>query len=79
MLAVQAGTCISTRLRGEPNGYNHLRFDDVLTVVHRVWDGGRFVDGDSKSYRRRGAVGESDRFVKIAELAGATASAVTRT
>lgn len=79
MLAVQAGTCISTRLRGEPNGYNQLRFeDDVLTVVHRVWDGGRFVDGDSKSYRRRGAVGESDRFVKIAELAGATVAAITR-
>jgi 3',5'-cyclic AMP phosphodiesterase CpdA len=79
MLAVQAGTCMSTRLRGEPNGYNHLRFDDdVLTVVQRVWDGGRFVDGDVKSYRRRGAVGEAERFVKIGELAGATAAVVPR-
>lgn len=80
MLSVQAGTCISTRLRGEPNGYNHLRFDDdVLTVVQRVWDGGRFVDGDSKSYQRRGAVGEPGRFIKIGELSGASVAAITRT
>lgn len=68
ILSVQAGTCMSTRLRGEPNGYNHLRVDDdVLTVVQRVWDGGRFVDGEAKAYRRRGAVGEIERFVKIGD------------
>ncbi len=74
ILSVQAGTCMSTRLRGEPNGYNHLRFaDDVVTVVQRVWDGGRFVDGDAKTYRRR--VG---RFVKVDEVTGATAAVVPR-
>jgi 3',5'-cyclic AMP phosphodiesterase CpdA len=53
VICVAAGTAISTRLRGEPNSYNRLSIDgEVLTVCHRVWNGARFVDGPSKTYRR---------------------------
>jgi 3',5'-cyclic AMP phosphodiesterase CpdA len=53
ILAIHAGTCISTRTRGEPNGYNRLVLDgDDLTIIHRVWNGTAFVDGHRKSYRR---------------------------
>jgi 3',5'-cyclic AMP phosphodiesterase CpdA len=53
IVAVHAGTCISTRRRGEPNGYNRLTVEGAdLTIVHRVWDGERFADGASKTYRR---------------------------
>ena len=53
MLAVYAGTCMSTRLRGEPNGYNQLAFvGDHVTITERVWRGDGFVDGQRKRYRR---------------------------
>jgi 3',5'-cyclic AMP phosphodiesterase CpdA len=53
IICVAAGTAISTRLRGEPNSYNRLTIDgDMLTVYHRVWNGERFIDGPSKTYRR---------------------------
>jgi 3',5'-cyclic AMP phosphodiesterase CpdA len=66
---VQAGTCISTRTRGEPNGYNQLRFEeDEVTIVHRQWEGARFVDGEMKRYGR----GIAERMVKIAEVAPAS-------
>jgi 3',5'-cyclic AMP phosphodiesterase CpdA len=67
VINVHAGTCMSTRTRGEPNGYNQLAFeDDEVTITHRVWNGLRFVDGERKSYRR-GRVG-GDRLVKVAEV-----------
>jgi 3',5'-cyclic AMP phosphodiesterase CpdA len=54
IIAVHAGTCISTRTRGEPNGYNRLLLDgDTLTIQQRIWDGARFADGPHKTYRRR--------------------------
>jgi len=54
IVSVHAGTCISSRLRGEPNGYNRLVLEDnELTILHRVWNGAGFVDGASKKYRRR--------------------------
>ena len=66
VICVAAGTAISTRLRGEPNSYNRLSIDgEVLTVCHRVWNGARFVDGPSKTYRRL----ERDGDVVIAKLA----------
>lgn len=66
IVQVHAGTCISTRLRGEANGYNRLELDGaILTTVHRVWDGRRFVDGASKAYERCLGPGGQRRFVKI--------------
>lgn len=66
MICVAAGTAISTRLRGEPNSYNRLCIDgDELTVYHRAWNGERFVDGPSKTYRRVERNGE----VVMAKLA----------
>jgi 3',5'-cyclic AMP phosphodiesterase CpdA len=53
LIAVHAGTCISTRTRGEPNGYNRLTLDgDLLTIEQRRWDGTRFTAGPHKTYRR---------------------------
>lgn len=53
MIAVHAGSCMSTRLRGEPNGYNQLRFyGEYVDILHRVWNGSAFVDAEQKRYRR---------------------------
>jgi 3',5'-cyclic AMP phosphodiesterase CpdA len=66
IICVAAGTAISTRRRGEPNSYNQLSIDgELLTVQHRVWDGERFIDGPSKTYRRTQRGGE----VRIDKLA----------
>ncbi len=67
ILGVNAGTCISSRHRGEPNSYNRLAISgDVITIVNRIWDGTQFVDGPEKAYRHgRG----SERLIKIAETA----------
>jgi len=59
MIAVHGGTCMSTRLRGEPNGYNQLHFDgDRVRIVQRQWRDMRFVDGAEKAYRRNERGGE---------------------
>lgn len=53
IIEVHAGTCMSTRRRGEPNGYNLVTLDgEDATIEHRVWDGARFVTGTTRSYRR---------------------------
>lgn len=53
VICVAAGTAISNRLRGEPNSYNRVVLDgEMVTVYHRVWNGERFIDGPSKTYRR---------------------------
>jgi len=65
ILGVNAGTCISNRHRGEPNSYNRLEVvGDSITIINRVWNGTRFVDGPEKAYRHgRGA----ERLVKVSE------------
>lgn len=67
LIQVHAGTAISRRLRGESNGYNRLEIDgDVLTLVARRWDGTRFVDDATKTYRRRQIDGDIT-FDKLAQ------------
>jgi 3',5'-cyclic AMP phosphodiesterase CpdA len=69
MIAVAAGTCMSTRTRGEPNAYNVLRFEaNDVAIVNRVWDGTTFVAGAAKVYRSQGKA--------IVKLEEATAPAV---
>jgi predicted phosphodiesterase len=53
IVAVHAGTCLSTRLRGEANSYNRLVLDgDELTIRQRTWAHHGFIDGAHKTYRR---------------------------
>ena len=53
IIQVHAGTSMSVRRRGEPNGYNLVTIDgDDVEIAHRVWDSDRFVTGSTKSYRR---------------------------
>ena len=55
IVAVHAGTCISSRTRGEANGYNRLIIDgDALTIIHKRWDGARFADVVTKRYQKDG-------------------------
>lgn len=55
LISVHAGTCFSTRTRGEPNGYNRIELGaSTVTITHRVWGGRRFVDGHRERYRRGG-------------------------
>jgi 3',5'-cyclic AMP phosphodiesterase CpdA len=63
LITVHAGTSMSTRLRGEPNGYNQLHFDgERVRIVHREWHDMRFVDSAEKVYQRSERSGE--RIVK---------------
>ncbi len=66
LVAVHAGTCMSTRLRGEPNSFNRLVFDgNRLTITAREWDGTAFRDGASKEYFRRQAGTDAVQFAKL--------------
>ena len=56
ILAVHAGTAVSTRTRGgEANSYNLIRTegDRALTVAVQAWDGRRFAEGPCASFERR--------------------------
>ena len=56
LVSINAGTCMSTRRRGEPNGYNRLVIaGDMLTIVHREWADDGFRDRAEKTYHRGAA------------------------
>lgn len=70
IINAHAGTCISTRRRGEPNGYNWIEIaGDDFSIVHRVWSGDRFVDASSKAYRLQPASGRIVRAPEVARAA----------
>lgn len=51
LLAVQAGTAISTRRRHGPNSYNVIKIEHPrLSVSFRTWDGKRFVSACALSF-----------------------------
>ncbi len=53
IISVHAGTAISSRLRGEANGYNRLAFSpQAVSVIHRAWDGTAFADVQVQTFAR---------------------------
>jgi 3',5'-cyclic AMP phosphodiesterase CpdA len=53
IVAVQAGTAISGRVRTDPNGYNRITLDgDRLTIEVRSWRDGAFGSLRTTEYRR---------------------------
>ncbi len=52
IIAAQAGTAISGRVRTDPNGYNRITFDGRrLTIEVRSWREGQFVSQRTTEYR----------------------------
>jgi 3',5'-cyclic AMP phosphodiesterase CpdA len=51
ILVSEAGTAISTRLRGEVNSYNFIRVDHLhVSCEQRDWDGHRFATSSTQRY-----------------------------
>lgn len=54
IVVAQAGTAISTRGRGEPNGYNFITASrDEMAIATRTFDGGAFAESGVTRYARR--------------------------
>jgi 3',5'-cyclic AMP phosphodiesterase CpdA len=59
VLVVQAGTCVSRRLRGEPNAFNVLRLErDRAAIEVRAWGGTSFETASVARFRRAGRAWE---------------------
>lgn len=53
IISAQAGTAISGRVRGDPNGYNRITFEgDRLTIEVRSWREGAFAPLRTTEYHR---------------------------
>lgn len=53
IISAQAGTAISGRVRGDPNGYNRITFDRYRLVIEvRTWKEGAFQTLRTTEYRR---------------------------
>jgi hypothetical protein len=51
ILVSEAGTAISTRLRGEVNSYNFIRVDHLqVSCEQRDWEGDRFATASTQRY-----------------------------
>ena len=54
IIAAQAGTAISRRLRHEPNAYNAITIEDHrLRIDVRIWDGQQFASRQRTDYTLR--------------------------
>ncbi|MBW4981362.1 metallophosphoesterase [Mameliella sp. CS4] len=57
LLFVQAGTCLSSRVRGEPNTFNLLDLDGPdVRIARWAADDAEFLESDAVSYVRRDGV-----------------------
>jgi 3',5'-cyclic AMP phosphodiesterase CpdA len=53
IISAQAGTAISGRVRGDPNGYNRITLDgDRITIEVRAWNGKQFAPARITEYVR---------------------------
>jgi 3',5'-cyclic AMP phosphodiesterase CpdA len=72
VLSVQAGTAISTRLRGEPNAYNWITLSkDLISVDVRIWNRRCFEESLVTRYHRVNHIWQREAQVPVDEAAAA--------
>lgn len=66
VIAIQAGTAVSTRIRKEPNAYNLLTVQrNVISIQVREWNGMSFTDKVLTIYEKKG-----NEWKNISKIAG---------